>query len=129
MGNYTNSGRDICKEPIKVKDHNFKDGDTIIAGPYVVFDIISNNSFINIGISKDRQEFAVNSIKKWWYDAGIRYYRNINGLFITCDGGGNSYTSLRFKILLQDLPNEIGLKIVISHYPPGKSKYPLMCVQ
>ena len=35
LGNYTNSGRDICKEPIKVKDHNFKDSDTIIAGPYV----------------------------------------------------------------------------------------------
>ncbi|MBQ7608145.1 MAG: hypothetical protein IJU76_09280 [Desulfovibrionaceae bacterium] len=24
LGNYANSGSDICKEPIKVKDHDFK---------------------------------------------------------------------------------------------------------
>ena len=124
LGNYANNGSDICKEPINVKDHDFKESDTIVVAPYGVFDIILNNGFINLGKSKDTPEFAVNSIKKWWYDAGIRYYRNINGLFITCDGGGsNSYRSHRFKMLLQDLANEIGLKIVISHYPPGKSKY------
>ena len=53
-----------------------------------------------------------------------RYYRNVSGLFITCGGGGNnSYRSLRFTLLLQGLANELGMKIVISHYSPGKSMY------
>ena len=124
VGNYAYSGTDICKDPIVVKDHDFKEDDTIVVAPYGVFDIVLNIDFVNLGTSKHTPEFAVNSIKNWWYKVGTEHYRNVNGLFVTCDGGGsNSYRSHRFKMLLQDLANEIGLKIVISHYPLGKSKY------
>ena len=45
-------------------------------------------------------------------------------LFITADGGGsNGYRTRLWKVALQDLADEIGLKLTVSHFPPGTSKW------
>src|SRR5437660_2630570 len=43
---------------------------------------------------------------------------------ITADGGGsNSCRSRLWKIALQELADELGLKLRVCHFPPGTSKW------
>ena len=45
-------------------------------------------------------------------------------LLITADGGGsNGYRSRLWKVALQDLADDIGLKLTVCHFPPGTSKW------
>ena len=124
LGNFANKGDDYCVDPIPVNDHDFKGKETKSAVPYGIFDITRNEGYVNIGLSKDTPEFAVHSLEKWWNEVGSKQYPDLEGIYITCDGGGsNSSKSIRFKLKLQEFSNKTGLTIVISHYPPGKSKY------
>lgn len=55
---------------------------------------------------------------------GRRAYPRATELFITADAGGsNGYRSLTSKVGLQDLADRVGLRIVLSHFPPGSSKW------
>ena len=48
----------------------------------------------------------------------------MNQLMITADGGGSNGSRVRlFKIELQKLADETGLRLQVCHYPPGKSKW------
>jgi len=43
-------------------------------------------------------------------------------LMITADGGGSNGSRVRlFKIELQNLADETGLRLQVCHYPPGTS--------
>jgi len=45
-------------------------------------------------------------------------------LLITADGGGSSsHRSRLWKVSLQKLADEIGLELVVCHFPPGTSKW------
>ena len=45
-------------------------------------------------------------------------------MLITADGGGSNGSRVRlWKRELQKLANELGLDIVVSHLPPGTSKW------
>jgi hypothetical protein len=61
-----------------------------VAVPCKIFDIQENMGWINIGITKDTAEFAVQSICNWWYKMGIYYHNNADSLLITADGGGSN---------------------------------------
>ena len=51
-------------------------------------------------------------------------YPNADKLVITADGGGSNGSRLRlWKTQLQDFCNEIQIPIVVSHFPPGTSKW------
>ncbi len=48
----------------------------------------------------------------------------MNQLMITADGGGANGSRVRlFKVELQNLADEAGLKLQVRHYPPGSSKW------
>jgi hypothetical protein len=80
--------------------------------------------WVNIGISKDTAEFAVQSIRNWRYKMGIYYHNNADCLLLTADGGGsNSSRGKLWKYELQKFANETGLSIEVSHFPPGTSKW------
>ena len=38
--------------------------------PYGVYDLTANEGWVNVGISHDTAEFAVESIRRWWYRMG-----------------------------------------------------------
>jgi hypothetical protein len=45
-------------------------------------------------------------------------------LLITADGGGsNSYRSRLWKVALQQLADDLGLRLKVCHFPPGTSKW------
>ena len=126
IGNYKNNGKEWQPkgEPLEVKVYDFEDKQLGKAAPYGVYDIHKNEGWVNIGISKDTAQFAINSIRTWWYQMGKDYYPNTDKLLITADGGGSNGSRNRlWKKELQSLSNEIGLKIEICHLPPGTSKW------
>jgi hypothetical protein len=126
IGNYANAGRVYRKkgQALGVKVYNFIDKRLGKVVPYGVYDIGRNDGFVNVGISADTAEFAVNSIRKWWYFIGWAAYPYAPAILLTADGGGsNSSRSRLWKVELQRLANELALSICVCHYPPGTSKW------
>jgi hypothetical protein len=92
--------------------------------PYGVYDIGRNDGLVNVGISADTAEFAVNAIRKWWDFIGRAAYPYAPGILMTADGGGSNRSRSRlWKVELQRLVNELTLRIQVCHYPPGTSKW------
>lgn len=80
---------------------------------------------IRVGLATDHDtaEFAVESIKRWWQKMGRLLYP-ATSLLITADcGGSNGYRLRLWKVALQQLATSLGLRISVSHFPPGKSKW------
>ena len=126
VGNFKNNGRRWLKkgeaEIVNIYDfENLAKGKAI---PYGIYEVLKNNGFVNVGISHDTSEFAVESIKQWWNNIGKKNYQNAKELLICADGGGsNSSRSNLWKFYLQKFANKTGLKITVCHFPPGTSKW------
>ncbi|MCL2173547.1 MAG: ISAzo13 family transposase, partial [Candidatus Bathyarchaeota archaeon] len=87
-------------------------------------DIARNEGFVNLGLSHDTSEFAVASILRWWQTLGVNTYPNASKIYITSDNGGSNGSRLRlWKKQLQEFANISGLSVVVSHFPPGTSKW------
>jgi len=126
VGNFKNTGAEysLKREPLKVLDHDFPIKELGKATPYGIYDIMKNAGFVNVGISSDTAEFAVESIKKWWQEMGQEAYPGAKSIYITADSGGSNGVRVRlWKVKLQELSNELGLTLKISHFPAGTSKW------
>jgi len=126
IGNFANNGREYHKKGAgpKVLDHDFPIPELGKATPYGVYDLFKNHGFVSVGISADTAEFAVQTIRKWWSLVGRKSYPKAKELLITADSGGsNGYRVRLWKAELQILSDELGIKITVSHFPPGTSKW------
>ena len=126
MGNFKNNGRvyNKSKNPTKVLDHDFPLKKLGKVTPYGVYDISRNEGFVNLGISKDTSEFAVESVSRWWLTVGKNTYPEATKLYINCDAGGSNGSRNRlFKLQLQEFADQSGLEVHVSHFPPGTSKW------
>jgi len=126
IGNFKNTGAEWHPkgEAESVNAYDFLTEADGVAVPYGVYDIKENIGWVNVGITKDTAEFAVQSIRNWWYKMGIYYHNNADNLLITADGGGsNSSKGKLWKYELQKFANETGLTIEVVHFPPGTSKW------
>jgi len=126
IGNYANKGREYQPkgQPERVKVYDFIDKKKGKVTPYGIYDQQRNEGFVNVGVSSDTAEFAVNSIRKWWNKKGIQIYKDSPALLITADGGGSNGSRVRlWKTELQKLANELQKAIHVCHYPPGTSKW------
>lgn len=126
IGEYKNNGREYSKQgkPLEVNMHDFPDKILGKIAPYGVYDIGKNKGWVSVGISADTAEFAVNTIRNWWYIMGKPEYPKVTGLLITADcGGSNGYRVKLWKYELQKLANELGVVITVCHFPPGTSKW------
>ena len=126
VGNFKNNGRRWMKkgqaEIVNVYDFEYLSKGKAI--PYGIYEVLKNNGFVNVGISHDTSEFAVESIKKWWKNIGKKNYSGAKELLICADGGGsNASRSRLWKFYLQKFANKTGLKITVCHFPPGTSKW------
>ena len=126
LGNFKNPGQTWRRKgkPLEVNTHDFPDPKKGKAVPYGVYDLGHNEAWVNVGISSDTAEFAVESIRWWWKRLGRKRYRWAIRLLITADSGGsNSSRNRLWKVELQRLSNETGLEIEVCHFPPGTSKW------
>lgn len=126
IGNYSNKGQEYEKkgQPKSVKVYDFIDKEKGKVAPYGIYDLSKNEGFVNVGISSDTAEFAVNSIRSWWSEMGRQKYQGATEFLITADcGGSNGYRVRLWKVELQKLANELGMTINVCHFPPGTSKW------
>lgn len=126
IGDYKNSGKEYRPKgnPIKTNTHDFPNKKLGKAAPYGVYDLVQNKGWVSVGISHDTAEFAVNTIRSWWYKMGKPLYKKADRLLITADcGGSNGYKGRLWKWALQNLANELKKEIHVCHFPPGTSKW------
>ena len=126
IGNFKNAGQEWQEKgnPIDVNAYDFESIAESKATPYGIYDITKNKGWVNVGIDKDTAEFAVQSIRNWWYKMGIYYYPHASELLITADGGGSNGSRVKlWKEELQKLSTEMGMDITVCHFPPGTSKW------
>jgi transposase len=126
VGDFKNNGRELRPQgdPEKVLVHDFIDPELGRATPYGIYDIGRNTGWASVGVDHDTAEFAVESIRRWWRSMGREAYPQAARLLITADSGGSNGSRLRsWKLELQKLADESGLRIAVCHFPPGTSKW------
>jgi hypothetical protein len=126
VGDFKNAGQEWqpAGTPELVRVHDFPSDAVGKAIPYGVYDMGRNEAWVSVGRDHDTPAFAVASIRQWWKMMGAGAYPKAKALFITADAGGsNSYRSRAWKVELQKLADEQNLRIQVSHFPPGTSKW------
>jgi len=126
VGNYKNGGREWYPQgsPLETKVHDFEDPELGKVIPYGIYDVGDNSGWVSVGIDHDTADFAIDSILAWWKQMGRRTYAQAKELLILADAGGsNSSRSRLWKIGCQRLADRTGLRIQVSHFPPGTSKW------
>jgi len=126
VGEFKNGGKEWGEKhnPVQVNTHDFPEEGVGKAIPYGIYDIARNEGWVSVGISHDTAEFATESIYRWWREMGRKRYPHAESLMITADAGGSNGTRNKlWKVTLQRLANATGLKLHVSHFPPGTSKW------
>jgi Rhodopirellula transposase DDE domain len=126
VGPFKNGGR-TWRPKGKPQEVSTKDFPSLAQGkalPYGVYDTGQNRAVVNVGVTHDTAEFAVESIRRWWKLDGRRSYPAAGRLLICADAGGSNGNRLRaWKIHLQQMADQIRIPITVCHYPPGTSKW------
>jgi hypothetical protein len=126
VGAFKNAGRRWLPQgqPDEVTVHDFPHLGKGKAIPYGAYDIARNRAVVNVGVTHETAEFAVESIRRWWRLDGKRHYQSAERLLICADSGGSNGNRQRaWKLHLQGLSDETGMAITVCHYPPGTSKW------
>jgi hypothetical protein len=126
VGAFKNAGRRWLPQgkSDEVTVHDFPHLGQGKAIPYGAYDIARNRAVVNVGVTHETAEFAVESIRRWWRLDGKRHYQGTRRLLICADSGGSNGNRQRaWKLHLQALSDETGMAITVCHYPPGTSKW------
>jgi hypothetical protein len=126
VGSFENSGRrwQPAGKPEAVNVHDFPDPGRGKAIPYGTYDVTRDEAVVNVGITHETAEFAVESIRRWWRLLGRKAYPQARRLLICADAGGSNGSRLRaWKVHLQALADRLGMAVTVCHYPPGTSKW------
>jgi transposase len=126
VGNFKNNGQELRPKgkPELVRVHDFVDPEQGRATPYGIYDLSRNSGWVSVGVDHDTAQFAVETIRRWWRSMGHPTYPEATRLLITADAGGSNGSRLRlWKLELQKLADETGLRMVVCHFPPGTSKW------
>jgi hypothetical protein len=126
IGDFKNSGQEWHPKgkPEEVRVHDFEDPALRKVIPYGVYDLTNNQAWVSVGIDHDTARFAARTIRRWWDDMGMMRFPRAKELLITADSGGsNSSRSWLWKVALQELADQTGLKLRVCHFPPGTSKW------
>jgi len=126
VGSFENRGRrwQPRGHPEAVNVHDFPAQGMGKAIPYGTYDVSRDEAVVNVGITHETAEFAVESIRRWWWLLGRKAYPQARTLLICADAGGSNGTRLRaWKVHLQRLADRLGMAVTVCHYPPGTSKW------
>jgi hypothetical protein len=124
VGTFKNGGRRWRRRPNDVKDHDFPSQAIGPAIPYGIYDWRYNDGYVVVGTSHETGAFAGACIRRWWLAVGPKRYPGAKVLRIAADGGGgNDSRRWAWKLALQGLADAFGLMILVTHDPPGASKW------
>jgi hypothetical protein len=126
IGDFKNNGEEWQPggQPEEVRAKDFPDKRLGKAIPYGAYDQTLDKGWVSVGIGHDTAEFATETIRRWWMEMGRPTYGAAKELLITADGGGSNGTRNRlWKVRLQHLADETGLRVGVCHFPPGTSQW------
>ena len=126
VGEFKNGGREWRPkgEPEQVHVYDFRAQALGRAVPYGVYDVTANRGWVSVGMDHDTAEFAVGTLRRWWYQMGQEYYQGATEMLIVADGGGSNGSRTRlWKTELQRVADDTGLTVSVCHLPPGTSKW------
>jgi len=126
VGNFKNSGRTWRPrgQPAAVNLYDYPHLGAGPAIPYGAYDVGRNQGFVNVGMTHDTAEFAVESLRRWWRLIGRRHYATATAVLLCADGGGsNGFRNRAWKYHVQHWADQLGLPVTVCHYPPGTSKW------
>ena len=126
VGHFKNGGREWRPKGSSEKSlvHDFPQDSAGKAIPYGVYGVGRTEAWVNVGRDHDTPAFAVASLRRWWTQMGKRRYPEARELFIAADAGGsNGYRSRTWRHELQKFADEARVRIHVSHFPPGTSKW------
>jgi hypothetical protein len=126
VGDFRNPGREWHRrghpEDVRAKDFADKKLGKVI--PEGVYDVTLNQGWVSVGVDHNTAAFAKETIRRWWREMGSPLYPNATDVLVTVDGGGsNSVRARLWKVGLQELADDLGLRITVCHFPPGTSKW------
>ena len=126
VGDDKNAGREWHPkgQPPDVRVDDFIDPKQGKVTPDGVYAVGANVGWVSVGIDHDTPAFAVATIRAWWLQMGSSMYPKAKELLITADSGGsNSARARLWKRELQRFSDDTGLRVCVSHFPPGTSKW------
>ena len=76
IGQFRNGGQEWAPkgQPEPVEVHDFPDKELGKVIPYGVYDMATNTGWVSVGVDHDTAEFAVETIRRWWYHMGSTVY-------------------------------------------------------
>ena len=124
LGNLYREGKCYATGAIEVFDHDYHHLSKGAVIPHGIYDLQKNEGYMSIGNSHETAEFITDNLLWWWENYGIHQYPNAKNILVLCDAGGaNSYRHYAFKKQILLLAKQIGLDIIVCHYPPYASKW------
>ncbi len=124
IGSFFNKGRIWRRQAEQVNSHDFRQDALAIAVPFGIYDLLHNQGSVYVSASHNTSELAVEAIRAWWNHHERPRFAQEDALLILCDAGGsNNCRFWLWKHELQLLANELGIAILVCHYPTGNSKY------
>lgn len=124
IGNFKQAGGTWRRAALPVLEYDYPSHADGVAIPFGIYDLATNEGYVVIGLSHQTPEFAVAAIRRWWKHVGRVTYVGQQHLLIEADcGNPNSNRSWRWKFALQQLADECGLRIMVTHVPPGAAKW------
>lgn len=124
LGNFHRPGRAYTNTHVRVLDHDFATHGQGKLTPYGVYDAVRNEGLMYLSVGADTSQLACDAIRRWWRRWGRQHYQGARRLLLLCDCGGSNGNRLHvFKEELQQLADDLEMKIRVAHYPPGCSKY------
>lgn len=126
VGPYKNGGQawQPQGQPERVNVYDFADKQLGKAIPYGIYDVGRHAGWVHVGQDHDTAQFAVEGLRRWWQSVGRPTYPRAERLLICADGGGSDGVRVRlWKVGVQTLADETGLRVIVCHLPPGTSKW------
>lgn len=124
VGNFKNTGGTWRRKARAVLEYDFPSDTEGVAIPFGIYDLARNEGFVVVGTSHQTPEFAVAAIRRWWLQVGQLHYPDQPELLIEADcGNPNGNRCWQWKYGLQQLADEFGLTITVTHLPTGASKW------
>lgn len=124
IGLFKNPGKLWRKASIEVLESDYPSEADGVAIPYGIYDVTRNEGFVVVGTSHQTPAFVVAALRLWWLKVGQRVYGDQRRVLIEADcGGGNGYRCGLWKFGLQQLADEFGLTILVTHLPTSASKW------
>lgn len=124
VGNFKNPGQTWRRTRLDVLESDYPSAAEGVAIPYGIYDVTQNVGCVIVGTSHQTPEFAVAAIRRWWLRVGQRAYPRNKHMLIQADcGGANGNRCWLWKWGLQQLANEFGLMLTVTHLPTSASKW------